>query len=109
MTCNMCRLTCHLCRLLRSSGAEDKHAYLWDRHHAVCLSRYPHQDVVNAVAFNPADPGMMVTVSDDRTIKVSGSALGPRGRGVGSGGGRRRGRGLGQTRWNRGDWGTGGG
>ncbi|KAF0301442.1 F-box/WD repeat-containing protein 5 [Amphibalanus amphitrite] len=58
-----------------ASGAEDKHAYLWDRHHAVCLSRYPHADVVNAVAFNPADPGMMVTVSDDRTVKVWRSRL----------------------------------
>ena len=70
----MCVCLCASC-----SGAEDKHAYLWDRHHAVCLSRYPHHDVVNAVAFNPADPGMMVTVSDDQTIKVS--VTGPRGGG----------------------------
>lgn len=52
------------------SGAEDKHGYLWDRHYGVCLAKYPHTDVVNSVAFNPCDPEMLVTTSDDYTIKV---------------------------------------
>lgn len=34
------------------------------------MSRLPHKDVVNAVAFNPRDPEMLVTVSDDNKIKV---------------------------------------
>ena len=56
--------------LILFSGAEDKHGYLWDRHYGVCLTKFPHQDVVNAVAFNPKDSEMLVTVSDDHTFKV---------------------------------------
>lgn len=36
----------------------------------MCLVKYPHHDVVNSVAFNPKDPEMLVTTSDDHTIKV---------------------------------------
>nr|XP_012144149.1 PREDICTED: F-box/WD repeat-containing protein 5 isoform X2 [Megachile rotundata] len=53
-----------------ASGAEDKHGYLWDRHYGVCLAKFPHLDVVNSVAFNPRDPEMLVTTSDDYTVKV---------------------------------------
>ncbi|XP_054282174.1 F-box/WD repeat-containing protein 5 isoform X2 [Macrosteles quadrilineatus] len=53
-----------------ASGAEDKHGYLWDRHYGVCLAKYPHTDVVNSVAFNPRDSNMLVTTSDDYTVKV---------------------------------------
>ncbi|XP_076621172.1 F-box and WD repeat domain containing 5 isoform X2 [Colletes latitarsis] len=53
-----------------ASGAEDKHGYLWDRHYGVCLAKFPHSDVVNSVAFNPCDPEMLVTTSDDYTVKV---------------------------------------
>ena len=35
------------------SGAEDKHGYLWDRYYGLCLAKFPHNDVVNSVAFNP--------------------------------------------------------
>lgn len=52
------------------SGAEDKHGYLWDRHYGICLAKFPHTDVVNSVAFNPKDPEMLVTTSDDQKIKV---------------------------------------
>lgn len=52
------------------SGAEDKHGYLWDRHFGTWLAKYPHQDVVNSVAFNRKDPEMLVTTSDDNTIKI---------------------------------------
>ena len=52
------------------SGAEDHHGYLWDRHYGVCLTKYPHNDVVNCVAFNSADPEVLVTVSDDNTVKI---------------------------------------
>ncbi|XP_035230118.1 F-box/WD repeat-containing protein 5-like [Stegodyphus dumicola] len=53
-----------------ASGAEDKHGYLWDRHYGNCLAKLPHSDVVNSVAFNPRDPEMLVTASDDFTLKV---------------------------------------
>ncbi|XP_059473589.1 F-box/WD repeat-containing protein 5 [Neocloeon triangulifer] len=53
-----------------ASGAEDKFGHLWDRHYGTCLVKYPHDDVVNSVAFNPKDPEMLVTVSDDYSIKV---------------------------------------
>ncbi|XP_015118789.1 F-box/WD repeat-containing protein 5 [Diachasma alloeum] len=53
-----------------ASGAEDKHGYLWDRHYGVCLAKFPHSDVVNAVAFNPRDSEMLVTTSDDYDVKV---------------------------------------
>ena len=52
------------------SGAEDKHGYLWDRHYGVLLSKFAHTDVVNSVAFNPTDSEILVTVSDDHTIKI---------------------------------------
>lgn len=52
------------------SGAEDMHAYVWDRYYGVCLAKYQHTDVVNSVAFNPRDSEMLVTTSDDYTIKV---------------------------------------
>ncbi|GIX69712.1 hypothetical protein CDAR_477981 [Caerostris darwini] len=53
-----------------ASGAEDKHGYLWDRHYGNCLSKLPHNDVVNSVAFNPKDPEMLITASDDYTMKI---------------------------------------
>lgn len=53
-----------------ASGAEDKRGYLWDRRYGICLAKLPHEDVVNAVAFNPRDPEMLVTASDDFTLKV---------------------------------------
>lgn len=45
-------------------------AYVWDRHYGICLAKNRHEDVVNSVAFNPADSEMLVTTSDDSTIKV---------------------------------------
>ncbi|KYM96219.1 PREDICTED: F-box/WD repeat-containing protein 5 [Cyphomyrmex costatus] len=59
-----------VCNEYVASGAEDKHGYLWDRHYGVCLAKFPHSDVVNSVAFNPRDPEMLVTTSDDYTVKI---------------------------------------
>ncbi|CAH1785488.1 unnamed protein product [Owenia fusiformis] len=53
-----------------ASGAEDKHGYIWDRHYGICLAKFPHDNVVNSVAFNPKDPETLVTVSDDFTVKI---------------------------------------
>lgn len=46
------------------------HAYVWDRYYGICLAKYQHTDVVNSVAFCPRDSEMLVTTSDDYTIKV---------------------------------------
>nr|CAD7205018.1 unnamed protein product [Timema douglasi] len=59
-----------VCHQYVASGAEDRHGYLWDRHYGACLTKFPHNDVVNAVAFNPRDSEMLVTTSDDFTVKV---------------------------------------
>lgn len=53
-----------------ASGAEDKHGYIWDRHYNICLARLAHDDVVNSVAFSPADQELLLSASDDATIKV---------------------------------------
>uniref|UniRef100_A0A8C6SNL6 F-box and WD repeat domain containing 5 n=1 Tax=Neogobius melanostomus TaxID=47308 RepID=A0A8C6SNL6_9GOBI len=53
-----------------ASGAEDKHGYIWDRHYNICLARLAHNDVVNSVAFSPADQELLLSASDDGSIKV---------------------------------------
>ncbi|CAL9683344.1 unnamed protein product [Knipowitschia caucasica] len=53
-----------------ASGAEDKHGYIWDRHYNICLARLAHSDVVNSVAFSSADQELLLSASDDSTIKV---------------------------------------
>ncbi|KAB5522362.1 hypothetical protein PHYPO_G00158680 [Pangasianodon hypophthalmus] len=53
-----------------ASGAEDKHGYIWDRHYNICLARLQHDDVVNSVAFSPTDQELLLSASDDSTIKV---------------------------------------
>ncbi|XP_077333046.1 F-box/WD repeat-containing protein 5 [Lithobates pipiens] len=57
-----------------ASGAEDRCGYIWDRHYNVCLAKLPHEDVVNSVAFCPVDQELLLSVSDDFTIKVWRSA-----------------------------------
>lgn len=61
----------YLIAIIFCSGAEDMHAYLWDRYYGMCLAKYKHMDVVNSVAFNPKDSEMLVTTGDDFKIKVS--------------------------------------
>ncbi|XP_071802672.1 F-box/WD repeat-containing protein 5-like isoform X2 [Asterias amurensis] len=53
-----------------ASGAEDRQGYIWDRYYGILLAKLAHRDVVNSVAFNPRDPEMMITASDDHTLKV---------------------------------------
>lgn len=60
-----------VCEEYVASGAEDQHAYLWDRYYGISLAKFKHSDVVNSVAFNPRDSQMLVTTSDDYTIKVN--------------------------------------
>ncbi|XP_068963631.1 F-box/WD repeat-containing protein 5 isoform X2 [Petaurus breviceps papuanus] len=53
-----------------ASGAEDRHGYVWDRHYNICLARLRHEDVVNSVAFSPLEQELLLSASDDNTIKV---------------------------------------
>nr|CAJ82740.1 F-box and WD-40 domain protein 5 [Xenopus tropicalis] len=53
-----------------ASGAEDHCGYVWDRHYSACLAKLPHDDVVNSVAFSPANQELLLSASDDFTIKV---------------------------------------
>ncbi|XP_063289061.1 F-box/WD repeat-containing protein 5 [Pelobates fuscus] len=53
-----------------ASGAEDRCGYIWDRHYSVSLATLPHEDVVNSVAFCPVDQELLLSASDDYTIKV---------------------------------------
>lgn len=53
-----------------ASGAEDKKAYIWHRHHRCLLTTLNHDRVVNAVAFCPVDQEILVTVSDDHRIRL---------------------------------------
>lgn len=55
---------------LLASGALDNNGYLWDRHYGVCLTSFPHDDVVNSVAIATSNQEMLVTVGDDFKIKV---------------------------------------
>jgi F-box and WD-40 domain protein 5 len=43
---------------------------LFAGYYGICLASYPHNDVVNSVAFNPKDDQMLITTSDDYEIKI---------------------------------------
>lgn len=54
-----------------ASGAEDHCAHVWDRHFGTKLATLKgHSNVVNCVAFNPVNQQMLVSASDDQTIRV---------------------------------------
>ncbi|XP_062508287.1 F-box/WD repeat-containing protein 5-like [Corticium candelabrum] len=54
-----------------ASGAEDRLVHVWDRRSGAKLATLcGHTNVVNAVAFNPRNEGMLVSASDDFTLRV---------------------------------------
>ena len=55
-----------------ASGAEDNHGHIWDRRFPEIrqVATLRHTSVVNSVAFNPVDQEMLVSVSDDHTLKI---------------------------------------
>lgn len=56
---------------LVASGAEDHHAHVWHRCGGSKLATLKgHVNVVNCVAFSPANQQMLVSASDDHTIRV---------------------------------------
>uniref|UniRef100_A0A7S0INT6 CTLH domain-containing protein n=1 Tax=Calcidiscus leptoporus TaxID=127549 RepID=A0A7S0INT6_9EUKA len=61
------------------SGSEDSQVYIWHRHNSALLEVLPgHSGTVNAVAWNPCDPHMFASCSDDHTVRVWGLPTGPR-------------------------------
>jgi len=53
------------------SGSEDSQVYIWHRQRRILLRVLAgHDGPVNDVAWNPRFPHMLVSASDDRTIRV---------------------------------------
>ena len=57
--------------LVASGHESGNSAAIWDRHHGVPVaSLSQHSDQINAIAINPVDESMAVTVSDDMTLRI---------------------------------------
>lgn len=58
-----------------ASGSEDSQVYIWNRHNSALVDVLPgHSGTVNAIAWNPVDPLMFASASDDHTVRVWGVA-----------------------------------
>ena len=54
-----------------ASGSEDALIYIWNRSTEVLLNKLSgHTSIVNCVAWSPTDPSLLISGSDDYTIKV---------------------------------------